>query len=84
MAWLQKLERKSGVRWRVYWRDPAGRPHGKIFERRRDADEERAPACPEVLDRPAARARDALQLRIRVDRVRQPDRFEQRQVILGI
>ncbi len=38
MAWLQKLERKSGVRWRVYWRDPAGRPHGKIFERRRDAD----------------------------------------------
>jgi len=24
MAWLQKLERKSGVRWRVYWRDPAG------------------------------------------------------------
>jgi integrase len=38
MAWLQKLERKSGVRWRVYWRDPAGKPHGKIFERRRDAD----------------------------------------------
>ena len=38
MAWLQRLERKSGVRWRVYWRDPAGKPHGKIFERRRDAD----------------------------------------------
>ena len=38
MAWLQRLERKAGVRWRVYWRDPAGKTHGKTFERRRDAE----------------------------------------------
>ena len=38
MAWLQRLERKSGVRWRSYWRDPAGKTHGKTFERRRDAE----------------------------------------------
>jgi hypothetical protein len=37
MAWLQKLQRRSGVRWRVYWRAPAGKPHGKIFSRYRDA-----------------------------------------------
>jgi integrase len=36
--WLQRLERESGIRWRVYWRDPAGKVHGKVFERRRDAE----------------------------------------------
>src|SRR5439155_18247156 len=53
-------------------------------ERRRDADEQRAPARAEVLDRPAARTRDALQLGIRVDRVRSSHGLEQRKVVLRI
>jgi hypothetical protein len=38
MAWVQKLPRKSGVHWRAYWRDPSGKIHGKVFDRKRDAE----------------------------------------------
>src|SRR5947209_18601199 len=34
---IERVERKSGVVWRVRWRDAAGRAHSKVVGRKRDA-----------------------------------------------
>ncbi len=39
VAWVQTPVAKSGRKsYRAFWRDPAGKTHGKVFERRRDAE----------------------------------------------
>jgi hypothetical protein len=39
MAWIEARSTVSGkARYRVYWRDPSGKTHGKVFARRRDAE----------------------------------------------
>lgn len=35
---IERVERKSGVVWRVRWRDGAGRAHSKVVGRKRDAE----------------------------------------------
>ena len=35
---IERVERKSGVVWRVRWRDAAGRAHSKVVGRKRDAE----------------------------------------------
>jgi integrase len=35
---IERVERKSGIVWRVRWRDAAGRPHSKVVGRKRDAE----------------------------------------------
>src|SRR3954463_8510711 len=35
---VERVERKSGVVWRVRWRDAAGRAHSKVVGRKRDAE----------------------------------------------
>jgi integrase len=38
VAWIKTYELQSGEkRYRVYWRDPSGKPHGKVFRRFADA-----------------------------------------------
>jgi hypothetical protein len=39
VAWIEARTTESGkVRYRVYWRDPSGKTHGKVFARKRDAE----------------------------------------------
>lgn len=39
MAWVEARTLRSGkTRYRVCWRDPAGKTHGKVFARKRDAE----------------------------------------------
>jgi integrase len=35
---IERVERKSGVVWRVRWRDASGRAHSKVVGRKRDAE----------------------------------------------
>ncbi|MEA2493185.1 MAG: hypothetical protein QOJ29_1096 [Thermoleophilaceae bacterium] len=35
---IERVARKSGVVWRVRWRDAAGRAHSKVVGRKRDAE----------------------------------------------
>ena len=37
MAWIKTYEVKSGSRYRVFWKDPSGKQHAKVFKRKSDA-----------------------------------------------
>jgi integrase len=37
VAWIKTYEVKSGTRYRVFWKDPSGKQHAKVFKRRSDA-----------------------------------------------
>jgi hypothetical protein len=39
MAWIEKLEGKTGSTYRVAWRDPSGRRNSRTVKRHRDAVE---------------------------------------------
>ena len=37
MAWIKSYEVKSGARYRVFWKDPSGKQHARVFKRKSDA-----------------------------------------------
>jgi hypothetical protein len=37
LAWIKNYEVESGARYRVFWKDPSGKQHAKVFKRKNHA-----------------------------------------------
>ncbi len=43
MAWIKTYSVGSGVRYRVFWKDPSGKQHAKVYRRLSDARTHKRP-----------------------------------------